>query len=377
MPFRSPVLSVGWGGNRVAAVGASNVAAVGAGDTIELDGFVGWSWLLASDRVRPHRPEAVGGFHLADVRDLLVPRLLGRPPLPHWCIVHAGSNDLAGRDPAAMLATAAEICDRLTAAGVAPIVTSLPPQATTANLPTLLAFNHGLARLAGERGMPFADLFAAVEDPSTGTFAAGCNVDGVHFSALGAARAGRAVADVLRAVTPPWMPPLPTTGDPATESTLLAPNPLMLRRGERDGLPAGWRFLQQADAASCALVPAAVGNWLEVRRRGGPGSTVLATTPASVTPGCLLAIGYRAEVAAPNEAIDHGVQCRTDDGRILCRVGYGQGHVGDVPPHVVYREVVAPPGSRTVHLRVLVSGGGAFRIGQVLLRDLTLAGCDS
>ena len=197
---RPSVRTFGWrtvqsdAGNRVSAVGASNVAAVGAGDTIELDGFVGWAWLLGSDHVRSHRPEATGGYQLADVRDELLPRLLDQRPRPDWCIVHAGTNDAGGGDADAMLATVEEIYDRLLDGGVTPIATSLPPQATTRNLPTLTSFNTGARQAAERRGLPFADLFAAVFDPATGTFRAWLNTDGVHIRPTGALLAGQAVS---------------------------------------------------------------------------------------------------------------------------------------------------------------------------------------
>lgn len=358
-------------GNRVSALGASNVAAVGAGDTIELDGFVGWSWLLAGERARSHRPEAAGGYHLADVRDELLPRLLARKPRPDWCIVHAGTNDAGGGDVPAMLAIAREIYGRLLAAGVVPIATTLPPQATTGNLATLLAFNHGLAGLAGELGIPFADIFPTVVDPRTGTFAAGTHIDGVHFSAVGARRAGQAVADVLIEALPPWTPPLPTRRDAANERTLLLPNPLMLRgEGERS-LPAGWRILEGPTGAAFERVPTEVGNWLQIARTGETDSTLLVTASAPVPVGHALAMGYRCEIRGIDASSNHSIQFRTDGGRILRRVGYGQGYVGDVPPHVTYHEAPMPEGAAAIELRLTVAGRGTLRIGQVLLRDLT------
>jgi lysophospholipase L1-like esterase len=363
-------------GNRVSAIGASQVAAIGAGDTIELDGFVGWAWLLGSDRVRSHRPEAAGGYHLADVRDRLLPQLLAHRPRPDWCIVHAGTNDAGGGDPDAMLATAAEIYDRLLGEGIVPIATSLPPQATTRNLATLSRFNDGVRAAARRRGVPFADLFAAVVDPASGTFRSGLHTDAVHLSPAGARLAGQAVADALRAVLPSWPPPLPTAADAAGSDLLLA-NPLMLADGDGDGMPDGWTVAGNATDVRCALVDggdACEGNWFEVVKTDNARPTVLQTAAAPVRAGAAVAVGYRCEVVAGQDPPNHSATFRTDTGRTLRRVGYAQGYEGDVPPHATYLETTVPAGAKAAFLQLSLGGRGTFRIGQLLLRDQTGSG---
>lgn len=122
-----------------------------------------------------------GGYRSDNILNICLPTLLKNPEygLPNMCVVLAGTNDLAQSIPiTTIVANIKTICQRLSEAGIVPIIASCPPPLVSAS--STLAVNTELlalaqCRLAQELGVPFADFYSALVEPATGKYALSAN----------------------------------------------------------------------------------------------------------------------------------------------------------------------------------------------------------
>ncbi|ODQ97035.1 hypothetical protein BFG51_02630 [Dietzia alimentaria] len=116
-----------------------------------------------------------------------------------------GTNDITqGVTLATYQSNVTQIVDRLTAAGIAVIILSIPPRdLTDKKLPETVRFNAWLKDFARTRRLHFVDVHSRMVDPATGGFKAGLARDDLlHFSRSGAATVGDAVIEAMS----PFMP---------------------------------------------------------------------------------------------------------------------------------------------------------------------------
>lgn len=117
-------------------------------------------------------------------------------PLPSYCFISAGSNDAgSGVNPNTYMANMTSICDALVAAGVQPIIMTVPPRAGVYGL--IPEYNLRLSRFAALRGYSILDQYGVLADPATGQPLAALTSDNIHPNAAGCrAVASQAVADI-------------------------------------------------------------------------------------------------------------------------------------------------------------------------------------
>lgn len=116
---------------------------------------------------------------------------------PEYCVVWApmANNMLAsGEWSSTLLAKEISIYDRLRAVGTTPIVATCPPAANGTNTGLskmeIQRYNSWIANYSKKKGYPFFDAYAALVDPSTGTYYESPTdfaTDNTHPSAYGAA----------------------------------------------------------------------------------------------------------------------------------------------------------------------------------------------
>jgi len=117
-----------------------------------------------------------GGYTSEKILSICLPTLLNNPyyGLPDMCVVLAGTNDISQSVPVTTtISNIKTICQRLSDAGIVPIIASCPPPlnsqgATIAvNMENLVLLQ---CRLARELGVPFADFYTALVSPMTGSY---------------------------------------------------------------------------------------------------------------------------------------------------------------------------------------------------------------
>jgi lysophospholipase L1-like esterase len=172
-----------------------------------------------------------GGYTSANILNICLPTLLNNPNygLPNMCVVLAGTNDLAQSVPVATtIANIKLICQRLSEAGIVPIIASCPPPLTSAS--ATLAVNTELlalaqCRLAQELNVPFADFYSALVEPASGKYAlcadstslSYCiNTGDLHPSPLGASIMGYALNNAIQTYCAYKSRLMPCTFDTAT-----------------------------------------------------------------------------------------------------------------------------------------------------------------
>lgn len=118
---------------------------------------------------------------------------------PDICIVLAGTNDNPTSDTYVYLP---QIVTALQAAGITPVLATLPPSSSTNALTAgphnaVRIRNTWITRYATAHGLHWVDFFGALVDPLTGLYKAGWNSDITHPKQIGYAAMGQAVSDAL------------------------------------------------------------------------------------------------------------------------------------------------------------------------------------
>lgn len=206
---------------------------VGLGDSISSvtgGAGLGNSWTIAAPMLSNQRLQYLGNAGvtgnnttqmLARVSDVIA---LG----PKVVTVLGGTNDLTqGVSFATWNANIQAIVAQLRAAGIMPVLCTIPPRGNTTYLANNIKWNNWLRNYARVNGLPLLDFFAALVDPATGTFASGFDSgDALHPSPAGHMAMAGVANTQLAPMLPPYSPPRPlvNTGD----ADNLVANPLLL-----------------------------------------------------------------------------------------------------------------------------------------------------
>lgn len=129
-----------------------------------------------------------------------------------YCIVGEVTNDLGNAfaiaDTKANILT---IVAALVAAGIKPVLTTMPPQdvnASGAGLTWITQYNEWVKNLARVQGFPIVDYHTVLVNPATNTYAAGYSADGIHPNATGVRQMSIKLAEVLNSIPGPVRSPV-------------------------------------------------------------------------------------------------------------------------------------------------------------------------
>lgn len=383
--------------NTVSAIGDSITAANGnypgfaITSSTGVGAYLGWASVLpktgatmGDGRLRPHVTSATGGYNVSQIKTTHLPVILALSPLPAFCVVLAGTNDvLAMTSQSAIdtrLSDVASMYDALRAAGVTPVACSIPAYDNATPQSAIATYNAGIEALATARGIPYADFHTATADPSTGYYLPGMRLDGVHPTGTGGKAMGQVLRDALESHLPATTPTLVTS---ATEASgWLWQNGAMLRDSNSDGTPNGggtesataWGRTSGAADASFSLVAESgvvSGNWMRVNKTANTATTTLLGNGISVSDNHL--IGYGALIKATLSS-GAAVTLQWYKSSNTSQREYGitlQGYVGDIAPFVWYLEKTVPASTSQVRPNLSISGGTAdVYLGQLTVRDL-------
>lgn len=229
--------------------------------------------------VPPTQNFAVSGKRTDEMLAQQVPSVLALNPLPSFCTVLGGTNDVGqGRTSAQVIADLDSIYTALTNVGIRVIAFTIPPSTVwdAAKLATVSTINRWIkSQPNSRRGVHVVDFFTVLAD-TAGAPASGVLADGTHQSAKGAAIMGAALAPVLTTLFPP-LDAFPGPGD----TTQLAVNPFQTGTAGAKGtgvtgsIATGW-FAATADAGTVTAVGSKVartdsipGEWTQLAITAG------------------------------------------------------------------------------------------------------------
>lgn len=266
--------------------------------------------------VPPVQNFAVSGKRTDEMLLEQVPLVLSLSPVPTFCTVLGGTNDIATRTAAQIIASLGDIYSELTGAGITVIAGTIPPSTewnTAPELATVCEVNRWIKKQATDRnGVHVVDFFTVLAD-TAGAPRSGVLADGTHQSGKGAAIMGAALAPILTTLFPP-LDPFPGPGD----VTNIAVNPFQngtagaKGTGVTGSIATSW-FCASADAGAVTVVGSKVartdsipGEWTQLAITSGNVrylSELTITTGFSIGESVQMLVEFQTDVNADTNTI--------------------------------------------------------------------------
>lgn len=194
--IRPPTL-MGMGDSLTANGGNDYVPATGGGGMFYApQSWHLWGHLISGARFLHMGNAATPGYTIQQAKTTHLPTVLAAKPT--YCTVLAGQNNISALS-AQDYTDLFSIYTQLVGAGITPILCTIPPTSTNANLHAL---NRWIARISRDNGWPLLDLFGALVVPSTGLYLAADTADGVHPTETGAKKMGQALSTLMQQLLP-------------------------------------------------------------------------------------------------------------------------------------------------------------------------------
>jgi lysophospholipase L1-like esterase len=201
----------------------------------------GWAWpiglgMLSGGSIRPIIVDGFPGQRsdqiLPFVTDILAAGVSS-------CVVAYGTNDIlqsvAVTTPQANLKTAVR---QLKAAGIQPVMATLPPNSTTSTHTPIATLNAWIRRYAAANRIPVIDFHTILVDPATGSYLSAYANDGTHPNAAGYLAMAQAAWTTLQPLVLANSPLLSVkNSDPISK---LSANACFLTDANTDGKPDSW-----------------------------------------------------------------------------------------------------------------------------------------
>lgn len=304
-----------------------------------------------------------------------------------------------------------DIVERCLESGIEPIVCTIPPRdgsrLFTSAEPTYgssapyiyrltLAWNVFIRAIAAKYRLRLVDIYATVEDPTTGDYKTGWTADGVHFSQTAAYAVGQLISDALSPLFPNVAAPLARD---RYETINFIKDPLFLgalSSGSGTRFPLGFNGSSTAPPAITVEDPVggdglSAGKWLRIAKTGASSTNVNAIRTLadwSSGSGLTVQVGDRVAMAFP-----YKIENAASGGYVSISLNFrGSGGSADIKKTItpmsqykvnqqglIYIEDVIPAG--TVDLRLDLGAGAAGSIdlcvGQMSIYDLTAMGVPS
>lgn len=325
------------------------------------NGWLAKACFYGNQYLRDRGNFAVSGSTVEQADTLQLPQVLAMNPPPKMCVVASGTNSIYMG--LASMQKIKDICQKLIAARIYPVLWTLPPRNDTESMDgNMIAWNDAIKAYHLETGIPLLDAFEGMRVP--GSMRARddlMNPDGLHFSNYGYTVLGR------HAVSTDAFKAAPTDGALALATSVggtnLVPNPLF---AGSNGVATG---LQLASGFTGQLLPsAAAGNWQRIVRPAGvvghnvANSLDVFAVPAGKTLSlaCKVrwnAAGLRGGVDAVKAAWQLGMQVMFTDqnwGNFPNSLSVVIGPQGDdVEEGIFYMQLIPPTGANRLMVQMV------------------------
>lgn len=234
-------------------------------------GMLTWAQFFSGHRLQLLRNSGVGGERTDQILARVATGVLAYKP--GYCLVTAGTNDVAQAIPLATIKTnLTAIWSMLDAAGIRVVATTIPPRNTYTG--TQLADTHALNawfRLQGRsrRNFRVADIYSAVVNPAGTGYLSGYSADGIHPGNKSASAAGKAIADAFAQIIGPLTPSVLDLGSGEGDPSNVLPYNRFSAGAMADNTPpTGWtQAALVGGPISYARVPRTdgiTGSWLRI-----------------------------------------------------------------------------------------------------------------
>ena len=378
-------------GNRLSALGASQVAAAGSGWAQEGDGFAAWVKMAASPLFVHHPNEAAGSENLTNTLARVANYDTHEATYgvkPSHVLFHAGRNNVAVDDLPGHLSLVSQIMDALLEREILPIISQLIPSVDgSLHSARTWHYNIGLSHMARQRNIPFIGMPIGLWDEALGGLADEYALDTTHLNNAGAKLFGTHLGQKLREWTGifgPWEPVYVYANDAQTAGGGKLLNPLMLADANSDGIPDSWS-VSGADLAAITteLIDGAPfgipGNVFKMTKTANTGdSTFQQVLQTPITPGNKVVVGYKMWFEdAGGSGNRLWTDLRTSGGSEMIRdtfwpdTDWGS---GNQPIQAWHSPRTIPTGTTSLTLRFLHTSLGSLYIAQPTVVDLTAAG---
>lgn len=326
-------------------------------------------------RVRYGGVCATSGYTSTQIRDTHLPTVLAQGAAGDVVLVGGPTNDANVGSVSATIAVLTDICEQLDAAGMIPLMTTVPPNKNPAQyVAWAQSVNAWMQVYANRHGYPFADVYAAVVNPATNTLQAAYDQgDTTHLNGTGAWAAGVTIAAAIKARIPA-VPVSPLSVTNAYPSGLVAVNNVFLTDATSDGNPDGWTPLGTLGTSTRVLSTdaAVVGKALV---ETGNDNAVLVRSPSfTLTPGHRVLLGFKVKA----DTGGNWTVKLTNLGGAGTLCGYQNITLGNTDWATILFDFIVPTGwpsySFALDLNNQATGGKVVRYAQPTMRSLTAEG---
>lgn len=335
--------------------------------------FAGNSWVgqaaLRADGIWRYRSvRATAGYTPSQIRATHLPGAIADNP---WaCVVLAGTN--SETTTAASITELTAIYAALEAAGIHPILCTIPPRAQATYEATLNTF---IRRYARDHGHLLVDFHTPLLDTATQAFAAGLTLDGIHPNAAGAAVMGETFAAVLRTALAGrnYAPTLDHTADGAT----LVPNATFMGGTNADTSPVGWVLQTARGTSTIALATDAAVRGRKVVMTVGDSTLNVRSNHVTLVAGRRYLVAYRVRFPTIGSGGSVSFQLEETSVGSLKLASWLSLAVPLTDWRTVYFEFVMPTGLSSYSWRMklqAVGSGTVLEVGEFTWLDLTALG---
>lgn len=243
------------------------------------EGYPFYAQVKSGGRIIAQYVQSNPGQDSAYLLGVIDAQVINQSPRPGACLLLCGANDAQSAVTiAAFKSNVQQMISKLRAAGIRPVIGTVPPNNNgTADI-LVRTYNAWLSRWASTSGVPLVDFYGAVSG-STGWLAAYDSGDGLHPSAAGNAALGQAVIDAVGDMLSSGEYIVqPRDGDPNMQV-----NGTFNADTNSDGIPDGlW-----TNATTVSLVPDAGGlfKWARITINGQAARNALNSDELTVADG--------------------------------------------------------------------------------------------
>lgn len=315
-----------------------------------------------SKKTRHRGTFATSGYTLEQIETVHLPQVLALTAKPGACVIAGGTNNIGSvtYNPVAARDTLLRIIAALQAAGVAPILWTVPPRSdsVTANA-NAQRWNVWVRYLAQSKGLPLIDSYAALVNPATGVYIPSLNLsgDGVHPNAEGHYLIGRRAALDQNLLA--WLnDDTPHLSRDILDAANLIPSGRGLFNQGVNGSqsPNGWSAYggqgTNYTLSQVAGTDPVVGNWQTLTKTAGAptgSGGVQYNITTGFAAGDRIAFAVRVKSACPDDSthgcINISLQARQAGVNLL---GYPTGGFGGTWEGIVWGELTVPAGTDTI-----------------------------
>jgi lysophospholipase L1-like esterase len=297
---------------------------------------------------------------------------------PKMCAILCGTNDPT--NGIALATTKSNIDSMITqlqAAGITPILCTIPPQSISTNRPKGVQINLVIRYLAQKYKLHLVDFYAMLVDPATGAYLAGYSGDGIHPNAATAKLMGQAFANQMSPLLPNGNGPLAAYDGDTTNGVL---GGLFTVDTNLDGVGDNWTT-SGIGAATFSLVTdaAIVGKWQSMQKTVNDANSITVQSNVVATTGGSFNAGDKVLVCARIQTAGVVAGAMTFSVRLKWN-GLGGGpyllfNCSQDFDGIVCQEITIPASNTTLQIQLIANQGtGTLKIAQAGIYGLTALG---